>query len=147
MQLLKFLSWTYFSVFFFHWSFQGGSTVAILLCSFICMSLFLSSSSFGASGRLCFVIVAYPGCLNLYFCSCCNQTHHRLGARLYTVPLTKCPNRIRRKQLSDGNDKRHSRHTLYMKYQNRREGNDQGLTQLSHNSHQRHQRERNTNTK
>ena len=31
--------------------------------------LFLTSPSFGASGGLCFIIVAFPGYLYLYFCN------------------------------------------------------------------------------
>ena len=32
-----------------------------------CYSLFIISPSFGASGRLCLLIVAFPGCLHLRF--------------------------------------------------------------------------------
>ena len=35
------------------------------ICCFCCPNMFLISSSFGASGGLCFVIVALPGSLHL----------------------------------------------------------------------------------
>ena len=39
------------------------------MCPLFCHYLFLSSPSFGASGRLCFLIVAFPGYFHIYFVS------------------------------------------------------------------------------
>ena len=43
----------------------------LFVCFFFVIILFLISPSFGASGKLCFMIVAFPGCLYLYFSTHC----------------------------------------------------------------------------
>ena len=46
------------------------------------LALFLISPSFGASVGLCFVIVAFPGYLHLYFGSMTEKSdHRRIGRR------------------------------------------------------------------
>ena len=63
------------SSFFFNSPFQGSTSVAVLsLCVYgfvrgvlLCHYLFLISRSFGASGCLCFVTVAFPGYLHISF--------------------------------------------------------------------------------
>ena len=55
----------------FYWLFQGGYAFGkVFVCSFtcdVCFMIVLMSSSYGASGGLCFVIVVFPEYLHLSF--------------------------------------------------------------------------------
>ena len=48
----------------------GLFLLPFFILAFVCHYVFFISPSFGASGRLCFVIVAFPGYLFLYCLDC-----------------------------------------------------------------------------
>ena len=67
-----------------------------------CHYLFLISPSFGVSGGLCFVIVAFPGYLHLYFSSLLYCLLSPKGSKFFPFTVYFCKRKGRQNNLTEG---------------------------------------------